>query len=227
MKSVFHFLLITVLFLSCNFIQKSDSSVEKWDVFELQFNGPDSGNPFKDVTLTAIFSTSDRQKEVAGFYAGDGVFKIRFMPDKVGQWSYETKSNVDKLHGRKGIFNCIPPLSTNHGPVQVFDTYHFKYTDGTPYKQVGTTCYAWIHQGDSLEQLTLETLEKAPFNKLRMCIFPKDYSFNKNEPVYYPFEQDSLGNNDFTRFDPDFWDHLDRRLEDLLELGIEADLILF
>ncbi len=228
MKFILPFLMIlTVLFLSCNIVQNSDTSVEKWDIFELQFHGPESGNPFKDVTLTALFSTNERQKEVNGFYAGDGIYKIRFMPEKVGQWYYETKSNVDKFNGRKGIFNCIPPLATNHGPVEVFNTYHFKYADSTPYKQVGTTCYAWIHQGDSLEQLTLETLKNAPFNKLRMCIFPKDYSFNKNEPVYYPFERDSLGNNDFTRFNPDFWDHLDRRLQDLLELGIEADIILF
>lgn len=27
-------------------------------------------------------------------------------------------------------------------------TYHFGYADGTPYCPVGTTCYAWAHQGD-------------------------------------------------------------------------------
>ena len=41
---------------------------------------------------------------------------------------------------------------------------------------------------DALEEQTLETLKTAGFNKMRMCVFPKDYIFNKNEPVHYPFE---------------------------------------
>jgi hypothetical protein len=55
-----------------------------------------------------------------------------------------------------------------------------------------------------------------------MCVFPKSYTYNANEPVYYPFEQ-----NDFTRFNPAFFAHLEKRVRDLQRLGIEADLILF
>ena len=53
-----------------------------------------------------------------------------------------------------------------------------------------------------MEEQTLETLANAPFNKLRMCIFPKDYVYNKNEPIYYPFEGTPLTDWDFTRFNP-------------------------
>jgi hypothetical protein len=45
--------------------------------------------------------------------------------------------------------------------VKVADKYHFKYADGKPYKQIGTTAYAWIHQEDSLEEITLETLKNS------------------------------------------------------------------
>ena len=55
-----------------------------------------------------------------------------------------------------------------------------------------------------MEEQTLQTLANAPFNKLRMCIFPKDYAYNKNEPVYYPFEGTPLKDWDFTRFNPEF-----------------------
>jgi hypothetical protein len=88
--------------------------------------------------------------------------------------------------------------------------------------QIGTTSYAWTHQGDELEEQTLATLRTAPFNKMRMCVFPKSYTYNANEPVYYPFEQ-----NDYTRFNPAFFAHLEKRVRDLQRLGIEADLILF
>ena len=104
---------------------------------------------------------------------------------------------------------------------------HFAYADGAPHVPVGTTCYAWVHQGDALEEQTLETLKKAPFNKIRMCVFPKDYAYNRNEPVYYPFEGTAVGGFDHTRFAPAFWRHLGRRVEQLRDLGIEADLILF
>ena len=79
------------------------------------------------------------------------------------------------------------------GPVGVRDTYHFAYADGTPYHQVGTTCYAWAHQGDQLEEQTLEALAAAPFNKIRMCLFPKHYAYNLNEPEYLPFVLDAPG----------------------------------
>ena len=37
--------------------------------------------------------------------------------------------------------------------------------------------------GDAVQEQTLETLKKAPFNKIRMCVFPKDYAYNENEPT--------------------------------------------
>jgi hypothetical protein len=214
-------------FFSCHSNRQAAHQIEIWDRFEVQLQGPTTGNPFKDVHLKATFSNDGRQKEITGFYDGNGIYKIRFMPDRIGTWSYLTQSNVKELNGKQGKFQCVPASGNNHGPVEVFDTYHFRYADGTPYHQIGTTCYAWIHQGDSLEKKTLETLKHAPFNKLRMCIFPKDYTYNKNEPLYYPFERDSLGHNDYSRFHPEFWHHLEQRLEDLLKLGIQADLILF
>ncbi|MFH1084972.1 MAG: DUF5605 domain-containing protein, partial [Chloroflexota bacterium] len=65
------------------------------------------------------------------------------------------------------------------------------------------------------------------FNKIRMCIFPKDYLYNRNEPEFFVFEGDLAHGFDGTRFNPAFFHHLERRILDLMALGIEADLILF
>src|SRR5436190_662074 len=83
--------------------------------------------------------------------------------DRPGEWKYETNSNRPELKGKTGGFNAAKPSPGNHGPVRVRNRYHFAYADGTPYFQVGTTCYAWVHQGDSLEEQTLDTLKHAPF----------------------------------------------------------------
>jgi len=203
------------------------TEVEQWGVFELELPGEAGGNPFVDVTFQARFSHGHRTVAVNGFYDGDGLYRVRFMPDVPGEWTYETQSNCEALNGRAGSFVCVAPGAGNHGPVRVEDTYHFAYADGTPYYQVGTTCYAWVHQGDALEEQTLATLREAPFNKLRMCVFPKRYAFNENEPVYYPFERGADGGWDFARFDPEFFRHFEKRVGQLMELGIEADVILF
>jgi len=208
-------------------LNASSDVVERWGIFELSLEGPEGGNPFLDVTLKARFEHGRRVVEVDGFYDGAGVYRARFMPDATGVWSYVTESDCPALEGHAGEFTCVAPSPGNRGPVGVRDRCHFAYADGSPYFQVGTTCYAWIHQSQALQERTLLTLQETPFNKLRMCVFPKHYLYNEREPLYYPFQPADGGTWDFTRFNPRFFRHLEGRVGDLLELGIEADLILF
>ena len=203
--------------------------VEQWGIFELTLKGPIGGNPFTEVTLSATFTPAAGQGAitVAGFYDGDGAYRIRFMPSRPGVWSYQTRSNRSELDAQSGQFTCAQPSRANHGPVRVRNTFHFEYADGSPYIPIGTTCYAWTHQSDALEEQTLATLKSAPFNKLRMCVFPKRYSRNQNEPPYYPYEGTPPNRWDFDRFNPQFFRHLEKRIGQLGDLGIEADVILF
>lgn len=203
------------------------SGVERWGIEEISLKGPSTGNPYLDVQLGAHFRFRNREVDAEGFYDGGGDYRIRFMPDEVGDWTYSTYSNLVSLSGKSGKFTATAATAGNRGPVRVRYTTHFGYEDGAPYVPVGTTAYAWIHQGDELEEQTLRTLKDSPFNKIRMCIFPKHYAHNSNEPVYYPFPRTAAGENDYSRFNPDFFQHLERRVMDLQKLGIEADLILF
>jgi len=237
----------------------AETLVEQWDFCEIALDGPTGGNPFVDVELTARFSNGQASIDVTGFYDGDGVYRLRFMPPATGRWRYETRSNATELNGETGTFTCIASSARNHGPVRVHNTFHFAYADGTPYRPVGTTCYAWTHQGEELEEQTLATLKSGPFNKMRMCVFPKRYSFNENEPPVYPYEgtppaprkMSGNGNGngngngavinengasghissgakwDTSRFNPAFFRHLEQRIGQLRDMGIEADLILF
>ena len=60
-----------------------------------------------------------------------------------------------------------------------------------------------------------------------MCVFPKSIEYNNNEPELFPFEKNSEGKWDINQPNFKFWQHLERQLTVLLDLGIEADLILF
>ena len=203
-----------------------ENTVEKWGCFEVSLEGPRDGNPFTDVRLKADFANGGRKVSVNGFYDGEGVYRIRFMPDEPGEWSYVTGSNSPALDGKTGILTCRSS-EKEHGPVRVKNHFHFAYADGKPYFPFGTTCYAWIHQSEELQRQTLKTLAAAPFNKIRMCVFPKHYDYNHNEPALYPYEGSIASGFDFKRPNPAFYRHLEKRILDLKKLGIECDLILF
>lgn len=201
---------------------------EQWGITELTIAGPSHGNPFVDVELSAEFTSEGaRPISVGGFYDGGGTYRIRFQAPSAAAWTYVTTSTARSLDGLRGTVQVTPPGPRNHGPVEVADRFHFAHRDGTRFLPVGTTAYAWTHQRAALQERTLATLADSPFRKLRMCVFPKSYLFNSNEPVRYPFARDSNGDWDFTRFDPEFFRQLEMRIDQLAELEIETDLILF
>lgn len=204
----------------------ASASVARWDFIELPFTGPSAGNPFVDVTLSATFRYKNRALTAGGFYDGGGAYKIRFMPDELGEWTWTTGSNSPALDGKSGAFHCIAPGEGNRGPVSVRDDYHFGYADGTPFVECGTTCYAWAFQAEETQRQTIDTLSTSPFNKLRMCLFPKWYQFNRKEPPMYPFPR-SGDVNDYSQFNPSYFQHFDRLILELRRIGVQADLILF
>ena len=249
-------------------------TIEKWDVLEATISGPNEGNPFCDQWIKGTFCCKNEKKTVDGFYDGDGVYKVRFMPSFTDEYTFEIEASFDIKAGAEvpdegepehkhgtaddgteaeqyavrniltGSFTVIPPSADNHGPVRVAGTYYLAYEDGTPYHCIGTTCYVWNLQNEELQKQTLKTLEENAFNKIRFCIFPKHYDYNLHEPITYPYEGtpcDSSvlnennfaeyngcapGNDwDFTRFNPAHFQHIEKCIQALMKLGIEADLI--
>ncbi|MGO4428652.1 DUF5060 domain-containing protein, partial [Streptomyces sp. MCAF7] len=173
------------------------------------------------------FSDGQRELRAGGFYDGDGTYRIRFMPDAEGPWTFVTSSTARSLDGLSGHFLTGPATPGRHGPVRVADRHHFAYADGTRYLPVGTTAYAWTHQVERLRAATRRTLAASGFNKVRMCLLPKAYDYNTDEPELYPFPGSPADGWDTTRFDPRFFQRFENEVRALLELGIEADVILF
>ena len=144
-----------------------------------------------------------------------------------------------------GTFTVTAPTEGNHGPVRVSRQFHFAYEDGKPYYSIGTTCYVWELQSEELQAQTLETLKNSAFNKIRFCVFPKHYDYNLTEPLSYPYEGTPMdssvltkenfwnysgcpeGNDfDYKRFNVKHFQHVEKCIGQLMELGIQADLIM-
>jgi len=205
----------------------TNTTIAKWDFFEASLTGPSEGNPFIDVSFEAFFKQNSRVVRVPGFYDRNGNYKLRFMPDNEGEWSFVTQSSTPALDGQTGSFTAGPASAGNHGPVHVANQFHFAHADGTPYLPFGTTSYAWTHQPLALQAETLDSLGKARFNKLRMGVFPKDYPFNVNEPLFDIYERDAEGELDFDQPNVEAFRHFENQIKALGDLGIEADIIIF
>lgn len=227
MKKIISSLIVfAALFAGCN--QNTETTdIEQWDVFEIVLDGPADGNPYMDIELAAVFNNREESVTVPGFYDGNGIYRIRFSPAKPGEWSYQTESNSNELSGQKGSFRCVPATGNNHGPLKIVNTFYLEYVDGTPFYSIGTTAYQWTSVKQSIQKKTLETLANAPFNKIRMCVFPIHYQYgNKTEPWLYPFQREDNQNN-FTQPNFEFFQNFDNRVKQLIEMGIQADVILF
>jgi hypothetical protein len=209
----------------CLAVCTSAQTVEQWGTFELSLAGPAGGNPFLDVSLNATFASGDTTMTVRGFYDGQATYRVRFMPTQQGIWRYQTQSSSPELDGKAGEFTCVKPAPGNRGPMRVHNTYHFAFADGTTFKPIGTTCYGWTSQTPQLQDQTLATLTTSPFNKIRMCVLPTRTT--TDEPFLHPFETAADGARDYTRLNPAFFQSLDKRVAQLRDVNIEADIILF
>ena len=198
--------------------------MQQYKMFELSFQGNEPEASLAAINLEAVFKVNGVEKKVKGFYAGEGVYKVRFLPEEPGNYTWEVRGCVEA----SGDEVCIKAEGSadGQGIVRATGT-HFVHADGTAFLPFGTTIYALAHQNEALIEQTYETLKKAPFNKVRHCVFPKHYDYNNNEPELFAFEKDSDGHWDMNHPNFIFWNNLENIIYKLAEMGIQSDLILF
>ena len=157
--------------------------MRQYETFELAFSGKEQTVSWAQVDLTAVFTCSGNVKTVKGFYDGGGRYVVRFLPEQAGKWLWKVTGCAEA----EGEETC-EAAKDRHGPVRAVKT-HFEYTDGKLFIPFGTTVYALASQEDALVEQTLESLKNAPFNKIRRCVFPKDYDYNKMNRRIIPLKR--------------------------------------
>ena len=215
--------------------------MKQFETFELTFEGEKLTKNWAQVDLKATFTDVKGSKTVKGFYAGDGIYKVRYYPTELGNISWKVEGVVSS----QGSEECV--ASNSKGKIKAVGT-HLEYDNGDIFYSVGTTVYGLAHQSKELTEETFKTLSENPFNKVRMCLFPKHYDYNINDPEFFPFEiaegqtyvyeRGELFNKkpfleekqkiwDVSRPCFDFWDSFEKKIDRLASLGIQVDLILF
>jgi len=203
-------------------------TVNQWGLQEIVLHSHHTySNPFTQAYVKAVFSTPGYSVKVDGFFDGDGTWKVRLMPNQPGIWNFKTLSKDSELNAVAGKFVVEAAANGNHGPVHVAKTYHFDYADGTPYFLLGTTSYNWLNRDPALQDRTLASLRESGFTKLRFGLFPKWYKFNRVDPPSFPYQRNADGSFDFERPNPMFFANVEKRIQELNAMGVQADVILF
>lgn len=201
--------------------------MKQYEVCELVFNGKHLEENYVDCDLYAVISGEETPVTVKAFYNGNGQYMVRFLPKKSGTYEYELiNTEIYGVSIKNGTVAVETADLKSHGMVRVKNQ-HFYHEDGTVYHPFGTTVYALSHQDEETTEETFASLKTAPFNKIRMCVFPKHYNYNHNEPLFYPFEKNTDGTWNVRKPVFDFWKNLEDDIVRLGEMGIEVDLILF
>jgi hypothetical protein len=203
--------------------------MKQYEMLELTFEGSEPAGNQAQVDVRGEFycEATGQSVCVKGFYAGGGRYKVRFLPETASDYTW----TVTGLVQGQGSFTAEPceekgSADHGHGIVRADGT-HFRYADGNWFYPFGTTVYALAHQEDALLDETVETLAHSPFNKVRMCVFPKHYHYNHNEPRFYPFAKREDGSWDPAHPCFAFWDDFENTMKRLMDLDIQVDLILF
>ncbi|UCH61617.1 MAG: DUF4038 domain-containing protein [Fidelibacterota bacterium] len=141
--------LVLLIIVSC--VGRVAQEPARWTTCELDFtSSQDYDNPFWDVAVQAEFTAPSGSRHLVDAFWDDGrAWRVRFAPDEVGQWTWESSCSDtlnEGLHGHAGSFRCIPYTGENplyrHGPIKLSkNRRHLVHADGTPFFWL--SCTAW------------------------------------------------------------------------------------
>jgi hypothetical protein len=209
-----------------------DPEVPIWDRKEINLTS-ETGyeNPLYDVQdFHALFTApSGRQQKIFGFWDGAQQWKIRFMPDEEGPWTYETccsDTSNGGLHGVRGSFTCTGNSSElglyQHGPVVVErGNYHLNHRDGTPFFWLG--CTAWnggLKSTPEEWEHYLEQRAKLGYNVIQL-VGTQWRGCDRNSEGQVAFSGSGR-----IKVNPEFFQHFDGKMDRINAHGHVAGLVL-
>ena len=184
----------------------------------------------EDTSLTInLKAPSGAVHAVDGFWDGGTHWKVRFMPDEAGSWTYRTTSEspLTGLGGHEGAFEVTaaaePPTPfLRHGAVHLSsDGRHFAHADSTPFLWLADTAWngALKSTDDAWDEYLADRVQKG-FSAIQF-VSTQRHATRANaegEVAYAGFEEIAIN--------PRFFDRIDKRINAINDAGLLAAPVL-
>ena len=204
----------------------SAAEVSRFGLFEESFEQTKSySNPYTQVSATGLFTGPDgRKQSIPLFFDGGSRWKLRFSPDAVGTWRWQTRGNDPGLDGKSGSFQVVD--SGLPGGIRPMAGYgrHFERQDGTPFWFVGDT--GWALYTDSQEEKHDRSTVRNYIDVRARQGFNVVHSMLLSEAGWGNSGGAPFGDLEAERINPGYWREVDSRLAYLNRRGITGGLVL-
>lgn len=223
--------LAIVVLASLCCMQAAGQDVGIWMRYEKGFtSAKDYTHPVYQQKLRVRFtSPRGRIKNIDGFWDGKRSWKVRFMPDEKGLWRWTTEAS-DKsdggLHGQSGSFKCTDNDRThaiyrNGAITRRPGLFHMEHADGTPF--FFSACTAWNGTLKSTDEEWSYYLNHRFNNHYSVIQFVTTQwrGGDKNSLGQVAFEGSGI-----IDINPDFFRHLDKKIDQINERGLVAAPVL-
>jgi hypothetical protein len=145
------------------------------------------------------------------FWDGRQKMVIRFSPTEPGEWTYKISSNITGFEGKQGTFHAAD--SSSPGFVKVANVHHWATENNKPHLWMGYVLDRLTFLPDAEFVTALSAAADANFNHVRLSILGAEADANTVLPAP-------------DKPSPGYFDQLDKRLREIHNRGITADLVL-
>ena len=202
------FFLLPLAFLSVALAQNACEGTPAYKPCELAFEVPSNPNPYTSVQLEVEFkSPKFKTFLMPAFWTGGDRMIVRFTPTEAGQWEYRITSNVPGLTGKTGSFTAA--ASSAPGFVVTANVHHWATENKQPHLWMGWTADRLTFATDTEFASALDTAAGHRFTHIRCSLLGGSNEFRAPDQPNF-----------------EYFDKLDRRLRQIHDKGIAADLLL-
>jgi len=219
--------LLVTLLLALPFAASAQTT-SVWGRWERTFVAQGEAAPETEVSVE-FRSPSGKPHGVLGFWDGGKTWRVRFMPDEPGTWTYQSRSRpaLVGLDGQTGEFACRRGEGrgpfVQHGAVRVAGNGRYlEHADGTPFFWLGDTVwYGAIlsHKDDWNTYLDDRLAKKFTVVHFNVVAPRNGVAADENGEI-------SFTGTDPIRLNPRFYQRLDERVDAVTAHGLLAAIVL-
>lgn len=214
------------LVLGCRPLLAADE-VPQWTRFESTLESSvEYDNPVQRAKVQVVFTApGGHTRTILAFWDGGRTWRVRFSPDELGDWSYETSCSDPTNHGlhrQRGSFRCVP----YEGMLRLFargelrlsaNRRYLEHADGTPFFWLADTVWCgplFADLGDWQTFLADRVDKEFTAIQFVMTQWRMAKTDAEGNPTYWGKET--------VRLNPKFFQRLDKYVDAINDAGLLA-----